>query len=386
MPLASGASVGLSYVAESTRGTTPGTPTMLELRTTSRNINGTKRPLQSNERRSNRQIQDFRHGMEEVSGSVGFELGMTDYDDMIEAAMATTWVAGSTVDTGTTTLDSVNATSKFTRGSGSFVTDGFKEGMWVTTAGMGQSTTYFQITAVSALEITVTPAPVDDTGGGDEQVVVQGRFARIGSTLSTFTMERRFTDITQYQVFRGVTINSMGLSIQPESIVTASLDLLGMSFGDMSGTSLGSPTAASYTSPFSAFDGALYIEGAASTIVTGLDINIANGRALTSVIGQTTSPDVFEGTCNVSGTISFLLEDAAIVSYFEDETEIDLGIKFAELGDASDFHSLFLPRIKINGADIDPPQEGPIVVTAPFQAMYAADELTTLFYQISNAS
>ena len=77
MAIASGASVGLSYVAEVTRGTTPGGPTMLELRSTSRNINATRRPLQSAERRSNRQIQDFRHGFKEVTGGIGFESGRT---------------------------------------------------------------------------------------------------------------------------------------------------------------------------------------------------------------------------------------------------------------------------------------------------------------------
>jgi hypothetical protein len=384
MPIASGASVGISYVAETTRGTTPGSPTMLELRTTSRNINPVKGALQSNERRSNRQVQDFRHGFQQVQGSLGFELGMSDYDDMIEGAMGATWTAG--VGTGAATLSAANATSKFTRGSGSFVTDGFQKGDWITTTNAGQSTTYFLITAVSALELTVTPAPADHTGGGTEEIDVHGRTLDIGSTLKTFTFERRFTDITQYQVFRGCAINSMNVSIQPEQIVTANLDILGMSWAAMSGTSLGSPTAASFTSPFSAFDGGLYVNGSELAVVTGVDFSLANGRALQPVVGSVNSPDVFEGTATVTGTVSFLLEDASIISYFEDETEIDLNIKLDELGDAADFHALNFPRIKLNASDIDPPQEGPIIATAPFQALYDATNDSTLRWQIANAS
>jgi hypothetical protein len=384
MAIASGASVGLSYVAEVTRGTTPGGPTMLELRSTSRNINATRRPLQSAERRSNRQIQDFRHGFKEVTGGIGFELAMADYDAMLEGAMGATLTAG--VTTSTATLNSVNATSKFTRASGSFVTNAFNVGDWITTTGCGQSTTYFLVTAVSASELTVTPAPVDDTGGGDEVIQVKGRTLDIGSTLKTFTFERRFNDITQYQPFRGVAINSMSVSIQPEQIVTCTLDLLGMSYGDMTGSSLGTPTAASYTSPFSAFDGGLYIDGAEVAVVTGMDFNLANGRVLQPVVGNTISPDVFEGTANVSGTLSFLLQDATLVSLFEDETEFKIALKLDELGDATDFHALTFPRVKLNGANMDPPQEGPIIVSAPFQALYDATNGTTLRWQISNAS
>ena len=382
MANASGASVGISYVAETTVGTTPDTPTMLELRTTSRNINPVKNPLQSAERRSNRQIQDFRHGFRQVNGSLGFELGMTDYDAMIEGFMAGNRTTG--VATGTTTLNSVNATSKFTRASGSFVTDGFKVGDWVATTAMGQSGN-FRITALSATDMTVTPAPVDDTGDADEAIAVVGRTMDIGSVLKAFTFERRFTDITQYQQFAGCVINSAAVSIQPDAIATVSLDILGMSFVNMSGTSLGSPTAASYTSPFSAFDGSLYVQGSELTIVTGVDFTVNNGRTLQGVVGQTTSADVFEGTNNISGTISFLLTDAAMVSYFEDETEIELGIKLDDIG-GTDFHAIHMARVKINAADIDPPQEGPVIVTAPFQALYSATAGSTMRWQISNAA
>jgi hypothetical protein len=383
MAIASGASVGISYVPEVTRGTTPAGPTMKELRTTSRNINPVKGALQSNERRSNRQVQDMRHGFQQVNGNLGFELGMSDYDDMLEGALGATWTAG--VGTGAISMSAVNATSKLTRGAGSFVTDGFKKGDWVATTNMTQTETHFLITAVSALELTVSPAPADHTGAGTEEIDVAGRTLDIGSTLKTFTFERRFVDITQFQVFRGVAINTFGLSVQPEQIVTSTLDLLGMSFANMSGTSLGTPTAASYTSPFSAFDGGLYVAGTEIAVVTGIDFSLANGRALQPVVGSVSSPDVFEGTATVSGTISFLLQDATIISYFEDETEIDLNLKMDELGD-TDFHALTFPRIKLNASDIDPPQEGPIIVTAPFSALYDGTADTTMRWQVSNAS
>jgi hypothetical protein len=58
---------------------------------------------------------------------------------------------------------SITATAspaKFIRAAGSFVTDGFVEGMTFTTTATGNTSTTFTITDVTALEITVTPAPV----------------------------------------------------------------------------------------------------------------------------------------------------------------------------------------------------------------------------------
>lgn len=384
MAIASGASVSLSYVAESTHGVTPGSPAMKELRATSRSINPQKGLQQSAERRSNRQVQDLRHGFRQVNGSPAFELGMTDYDDMIEAAMSGNRTAG--VTTGTATLDSVNAASAFTRASGSFVTDGFRKGDWVKPTGCGSQTEpWFLVTGVAATTLTVHPAPVDDTGGGDEVIAVQGRTMDIGSQLKTFTFERRFADIGQYQVFRGCAVNSLAVSIQPEQLVSCSMEVIGMSFAPMSGSSVGSPAAASYTAPFSSFDGGLYIDGAEAAVVTGLDFTINNGRALRPVLFNATSPEVFEGTAQVTGTLSFLLQDAALVSRFEEESEILLALRLEEFGDTG-FHAVTMPRVKINGADIDPPQEGPVVVSAPFQALYSAAAGTSLRWQVSNAA
>lgn len=64
------------------------------------------------------------------------------------------------VSTATGTLTAVASTKKFTRGAGSFVDDGFLVGMTITTTITGNSGT-FTITAVSALEITVSETVVD---------------------------------------------------------------------------------------------------------------------------------------------------------------------------------------------------------------------------------
>ena len=76
-------------------------------------------------------------------------------------------------DTGATTL-SVNASLQFTRGAGSFITDGFKSGMIIITTGFtnGGNNATKTISSVAAQTIIVTDTTglIQEGGGGDERM------------------------------------------------------------------------------------------------------------------------------------------------------------------------------------------------------------------------
>lgn len=94
--------------------------------------------------------------------------------------------------TGATTLSVVATTKKFTRAAGSFVTDGFVAGNKITSSGFtnaGNNGTWI-IASVAALEIVVVTGTgmVDETGGGDEQIVADDELATgFGYTQNTKT-------------------------------------------------------------------------------------------------------------------------------------------------------------------------------------------------------
>ncbi|CDH43850.1 phage tail tube protein [Candidatus Contendibacter odensensis] len=383
MPLASGANVGLSYVAEVTRGTTPGSPTMKAARFTGRNLNLTRATLTSNERRNDRQIADLRHGFNQVGGSLGFELSTDAFNDFLEAAMAGTWAVAPT--TGAQTLAST--TSTFTRATGSFITDGFMPGDMVTVTGFvtGGNNGVTQVVSVSALVLTVAKTLVADVAAAARTIAGVGKKLKVGSTLKTFTFERRFTDITQYQVFAGVAINQMSFNIKPDQIIGGSFDVIGMSSQPLSGTSLGSPTAAPTGSPFDAFTANLYINGVANAVVTDISFQLANNRSVNPVVGSKFSPDVFEGTCQVTGTLMAYLQDAAVLNLFTNETECSLFAKFPD-PNGTDYFVVQLPRIKLTSADSDPPQQGPITVSYKFQALVEPNSGTSIAFQRSTVT
>ncbi|MEJ8571227.1 phage tail tube protein [Microbaculum marinum] len=94
MTNATGARHGLSYVAESVFGTTPGpspAPSMLRFRYTGTTLNAAKDSFVSQEVREDRQIVDARHGAKRPAGNMAFELSYGAFDDWLEGALFGAW-------------------------------------------------------------------------------------------------------------------------------------------------------------------------------------------------------------------------------------------------------------------------------------------------------
>jgi hypothetical protein len=90
MAFAQGSRSSLSYIVESTFGTTPaGNFTNLPFSTHSLNL--TKDRVAGNDIQSDRITRVDRHGNRQVSGDIAVDLRDADYDDFLEAAMLNTW-------------------------------------------------------------------------------------------------------------------------------------------------------------------------------------------------------------------------------------------------------------------------------------------------------
>ena len=90
MAFAQGSRSSLSYIVESTFGTTPaGNFTNLPFSTHSLNL--TKDRVAGNDIQSDRMTRVDRHGNRQVSGDIAVDLRDADYDDFLESAMLNTW-------------------------------------------------------------------------------------------------------------------------------------------------------------------------------------------------------------------------------------------------------------------------------------------------------
>lgn len=91
MAIASGSGARVAYVAESTPGTTPATPTFKVLRTTGGGLSATKSVAVSEEIRQDRNVADEILTGVDAGGSYNFELSYGSFDDILESALSGTW-------------------------------------------------------------------------------------------------------------------------------------------------------------------------------------------------------------------------------------------------------------------------------------------------------
>jgi hypothetical protein len=295
MAFAQGSRSSLSYIVESTFGTTPaGNFTNLPFSTHSLNLS--KDRVAGNDIQSDRMPRVDRHGNRQVGGDIAVDLRDADYDDWLEAAMLNTW--------------STNV-------------------------------------------------------------------LKVGTTPKFFSIEDYAADIDQARLFTGCTVNTMGVSLAPNQMVTTTFGVVGK---DMTiGATEKTQDAASGAAPFDAYSGDLSIgdvgAGSASAIVTGLDFTLTNGYAPTFVIGDDSAPSLEFGRAEVEGTLSAYFEDAALVNRFINETETEIEVS---VGDGTNTMTFLFPRVKINSADVG--VDGPTsrVISMSFIGLYDTTEATNL--------
>jgi hypothetical protein len=381
MAFARGSQRGIFYVEETTWGVTPGTPAMKTVRTVSDSLVLSKETNQSAELRADRQITDFRHGNKQAGGDIGIELSYEAFDDFLESALLAdaTWAIAYNVTS--QTIDVVAAAKTFTRAAGSYIDDGVLVGDPITFSGFtnpGNNGTFI-VTSVTATVVTCDGATglSDESGDADEAFTTTRETIQVGTTLKSFTIEKAFADITQYQVFTGMVVNTLSLNVAPNAMVTGTLGLVGKDVS-ISGTPLdASPDAAPTGSPFDSYTGEIREGGAVVAVITSIDLALDNGYEPIFVLMDDSAADVIDKRSNVTGTVNLYFTDTTVLNKFINETESSIWLTLTDLdGDSYRFR---IPRVKYGGGDLPVNAEGPIMLTMPFQALYDADTGSNFF-------
>jgi len=91
MPFSQGSRAGLSYVAETVFGTTPTTPSLIQLPYTTHTLNLTKERVTGNDIQPDRMNRVDRHGNRSAAGDIVADLRKGDYDALLESAFFNTF-------------------------------------------------------------------------------------------------------------------------------------------------------------------------------------------------------------------------------------------------------------------------------------------------------
>jgi|LGVF01.2.fsa_nt_gb hypothetical protein len=342
----------LYYVEESTWGTTPASA-LQELRFTGESLGMNLASVSSNEIRDDRQISDLVLTDKDPSGEINFELSAALLDDLLEGALFgdfSTAVAISATD-----LSAANADNSFNSTTTDFTAENISAGQWIKVAGFTDAANngFCRVTSVAASKLVVTGLTLADEAAGDT-VTMAGSMLRNGTTKKSYTLEKKFADITQFISYTGMIVSELNLSVEAGAIVTGSLGFMGKDGAIAQATvGTGDPTAAPTGTPCNAVSNVANLrEGGAAisgTYAKSLSLALSNALRGQKAIGVLGNAGIGVGRCEVTGSISLYFEDETLYEKFIDNTETSIDFRVI---DASGNGYIFtLPRVKYSSSN-----------------------------------
>lgn len=390
MALADGVSARVAYKAfasgtmtSNSQDQAPGATGAQILRRTTASLSLSKSTYQSAEIRSDKQIADFRHGARSVNGSISGEFSPSTYFELITAVHRDTATATFNADASDLTSVVSSSTGTFTFAGGNPVSLGFKVGDIIrfnNLATAANNSKNFLITAFGGTTnrtVSVYPAPVTDAVADSSFTVTRPGKSTIvpasGHVSRKFAFETYHSDLDIARLFTECRMTGYRLGLPAEGMSTIEMMLMGRDMVVHSGSNapyFTSPTDATSTGVCAAVNGLLMVSGTAIGVITGVDIAMDLAGSTKQVVGQTFTPEIFLGRANVSGTFNALLEDATLLNNFADEDEVSALLYLTTSNaDAADAVSIYLPRLKFGGADVQLSGEAEVPISIPFQCL-----------------
>ena len=370
----------ISYVAESTPGTTPATPTFQLLPTTGGAPSGNLTTEISQVIRSDRATDDLIVVDSDVmADAINFELSYTPYKPIMDSLLQND--TAKTVAISASDISAVNSTSSLDGTLTNFVTENVQVGQIIRVAGFTGVTSnnrYYYVTSVASDSIGVYPAPADDASG--ETVTIDAVSRNNGtSTPDSFTFCKRVQGIanTAYFYYRGMQISQMVFNYQLGSILGGSFGLMGLEEDPTETPIAGQSFTAipSYTvmSPATSVKLATIIGSGLSAAprFESTNITINNNINAAKQIGTLGAADLASFTLDVTGDIRVYFEDVDQYLLFRNSTEFALALVSEDA--SGNAVGIGLPRCKFE--ELEPPIEGKdnfFMLNGSFRALYSS--------------
>jgi len=372
--------VQLAYIAETEYGAQKTGSNLQLLRLTGESLRQEHGTTVSNEIRSDRQRTNVRRTRISASGAVNAELSYGTYDDLLAAALlSSAWSSLVTVGPVITISAAVSDNSFNDSGSGfgSLVAN-----QWINVTGFTTAANngLFKIVTVAAGKITVSGGTLADEVAGDSVTIKMGPQIVNGTTLATFNLERKYTDLaSELSLFLGMAANQLTLNVPIEGVVTASFEFTGKSEGSIAASGGAGYDAATTSDPFSALDVTAILENQAAMEVVGFSLALNNNLRTRMVVGGAGVVSVGQGPIDLTGGLQGYYDSKTLYDKFLDETASSLALCLTD--PAGNKMIVDIPQLKFtatpNGRNADGPS-GDVMTDVQFTAYRDATEDVTL--------
>jgi hypothetical protein len=346
--------VQISYIQETSWGTTPATSSPQELRWTGESLSFNISNETSKEVRTDCQISDLVQTGADASGGIEGEVSYGTYDDLIAGALRSTWSS----DLDISQADDIAATATGFTSAGTLFHD-IQVGQWIKVGGFTADTsinTYYKITASAPGTLTTSPAPLSSEAVAEEKTItINGAMLRNGTTETSFSIEKNYADLSPvvYEPFLGMMVNTFGMSLQANQIATVSFDFIGKDCSPATGSMTAQPmTSATTTDCMNAVANVANIMeggiGVSSGLVQSLDFTLGNNIRGQSAIGVLGYRGTGKGTIDVNGNINVYFTNKDLLDKYVAGTESSLSFRIADT--AGNAYIVTFPRIKFNSS------------------------------------
>jgi hypothetical protein len=396
-----GKNVSIRYKVESTFGTpvTGGSGEEFRFHEGAPGLAFTRGLVEDPESRNDGQRSQMRLGSHKVGGSLPGTLSVGTFNTLLGALFRNTFTAAATLltcDNGATytSLAVTNQNTLTLVGSGSFLGLGVKVGDVVRLSATAADDDINAVVAtVAANVITVLGTPWANFSADTNALLKSTKKITNSATLtrSSYTFEQYYTDIDESEQFAGCRIVSMKLTFKPNSVVMVEFGIAGKTMTNLitsSAPGLTSPT--QYTSiGLVVSDASLYLAGTIIATITGGELMFDLGGDGVDVVGSASTPDIYEGTMKVSGTLTAVrtaLAGSHLARFLSETDNVEMSLLMVEPDAAVpiDFFHVFVPRIKYAGVTVGGlGTTAPLIETIP---IYAAAKAPTTGYDTATAS
>lgn len=343
-----------------------------------------KEAYNSNRVQANRRIRFSRHGTRFVEGNYEDELSIGGQDLVLESALGGTFQAGAT---STLTVEISAAADTLTRATGSWIADGFLPGLVVEIANAADPANNgrARVLAATATVLTLDKALVD--ASADEIAIsVVGKVLRDQAIKRSFAAQIAMADLDTplYFIQSGLLVSQATLNLAPNGISTINATIMGRDeerrTTPLDASVEASPSGELLTTP----EGELYLDGVLFARLTELSVEINNNVSRRAVIGSNAIENLNQGRLAVTGSLSALLDGPALLERFDDETEFSLVLRL-NAPNGTDFQSIILPRVRLNGATKNLQGEEEVIVSGAIVVLESVANDATLLIQSTAA-
>jgi hypothetical protein len=381
--------IKVSYVAETTWGTTPTSPTLQDVRLTGEAISMETSTEDSAEIRPDRQKSDTIRTAIQAGGDLNFEMSYGTYDDFMKAALfASDWSSQVTDVSSDVGVAAVASGNKYTGDDEEFANYGVGEWVWVEGFSDNANNGLRKIVAINSSnpgvaendELVVVGGTLVDETAGDTVSITQLSSITNGTTQHSFTIEKYYTDLTTtYVSYTGMVINSFSLSLALESVISGTFNFMGKE--EAWGTSTvgdGSNTSPTSTKVMNTVDHIEFVyEDDTSFEATEITLELQNNLRARGLLGQLAKDSVGNGLCNVTGTLKAYFESSTTMEKYSNYSSTAIAVVLKDT--AGNRYVLDMPEVKLtNGTAVAGGQSQDIIAEFEFSAIMDPSENKTI--------